>query len=155
MNANMDMSAITSGLAGLNSQFNQLPLTPGMALGQSGLLAQLQGALSGAQAGYGDTVGQYNLGLGRQGTDEGIEREALGASLAARGMLSRGSGVAANQNTLQQNTFNRQRQDMGLLAQRQLAEYIRQAQAAYGNYGQGLSGLALESAQYSSGNPAY
>ena len=32
----MDTSAITSGLAKLNKDFNQLPLTPDMAVGQAG-----------------------------------------------------------------------------------------------------------------------
>ena len=155
MSQTLDTSAITSGLAGLNAKFNQLPLTPGMALGQSSLLSDFQNQLASAQSGYGNVAAQYNLGMGRMQTDQQVANEGLGSNMADRGILAPGSGAAAQQYTMQANDFNRQRQDAALQAQLQQADYIRQMQQAYGAYGQGLSGLALQSAQYSSGNPAY
>ena len=154
MGTSMD-TGFMSGLGALNANFNKLPLTPEMALGQAGLLSQFQNSMAGINAGYGQIGSQYNLGMSRMGTDQARANEGLGSSMADRGILDLGSGAAAQGYANQATDFNRQRQDMTLAAQAQQAELVRQAQAAYGSYGQGLSGLALDSARYSSGNPAY
>jgi len=151
----MDIGGVSNQMAGLNAQFNQLPLTPGMALGQSGLLAQYQNALSGAQAGYANAAAQGNLQFGRVATDQQRANEGLGSSMASRGILEPGNGVAASSYINQATDFNRTRQDISLATQDQMAQYLRDIGAAAGAYGLGLSGLALQSAAISSADDAY
>lgn len=155
LSPNLDVAGIMGQLGTLNSQFNQLPLTPEMALGQAGLLSDFQNQMAEAQAGYGNTAAQANLAYQRLATDQSRANSDLGASMADRGVLERGSGLAAQGYSNQAADFNRQRQDMTLATQEELARYQRMIQQALGGYGLGLSGLALQSARYSSANPAY
>lgn len=154
-NGNMDMNAINAMLARTNSQFNQLPLAPGTALAQAGLLSGLQARLAAAQQGYADTAAQGNLAFGRLGTDQLVANEQLGGNMADRGILSPGSGVAQQGYQMQAADFNRQRQDLAQSVQQALGGYLQQTQGAYGDYAQGLGQLALEQAQKIAADRAY
>lgn len=114
----------------INGYYGELPQQPQYLTGaglqqQQALMNQLRNNLSGLGSVYGQVAPQYNMAGQRLQTNYGIDREALGGSLANRGIFE--GGLADTQFQRQLGDYNRQLQDLNSAAQGQVSDIYSQA----------------------------